>query len=118
MNPETKRTAALKLLAETGMWRSNYAPPIFRLAWKLGFNLPPPHFNGFWRNVLALGIPFGVFWGIWMWISVWSNQRTPPSLALLSVAAAAILFGLSMAAQYAYGRHKHGLPLWREFNPL
>ena len=40
MSARTKREAALKLLASTGMWRSSYVPPLLRLLWRLGLDVP------------------------------------------------------------------------------
>jgi len=117
MNTQSKREAALKVLASTGMWRSSYAPPLLRLLWRLGFDVPPPHFGTFWSNALSMGAFFAVAWGLLMWFLFWSHQGMPPVIAFASAGAAGVMFGFAMAGYYAYGNRKHNLPSWRDFNP-
>ncbi|MFZ6755548.1 DUF6404 family protein, partial [Undibacterium sp. Dicai25W] len=50
MNCSRKRGAALKLLESIGISRSNYAPPLVRLLWRVGIDIPPPHFGGIFTN--------------------------------------------------------------------
>ena len=66
MSFASRRTKALELLKATGMWRSNYEPPILRGLWKLGFKIPPPHFVPFWKTTLLASLWFGGAWGIVM----------------------------------------------------
>ncbi len=115
MSVNPKREAALKLLESTGMWRSNYAPPILRLLWSLGLNLPPPHFANFFANTVFTGTFFAVSWGLLMWVLVWSRRAMPLSTALLASACAGLFFGLVMSGYYAHGRRKYKLPSWAEF---
>ena len=49
---EQKKKKALALMEEKKMWRSNYAPPLLRLFWKVGGKMPPPPFAPFWLNTL------------------------------------------------------------------
>lgn len=114
MDPRSKRLAALEILASTGIWRSNYAPPIYRLLWRLGVEAPPPHFAGFWRNVLTGGGFFGLAYGILMWFLRWSSQGLRVGNAVLWAVSTGLAFGLAMATYYAYGRRRHGLPRWSE----
>lgn len=117
MATHQRREAALKLLAATGMRRSNYEPPILRLLWRLGFiNVPPPHFAPFWACALLSGVYFCFIWGVLMWFLTWSRQGMSGSGALAASAFAGFLFGLSMAGYYAYSRRKHGLPPWQELH--
>ena len=114
MNATTRRTRALQILAATGMWQSSYEPPLLRLLWRLGFDIPPPHFSGFVSTAAFTGTLFGVFWGLLMWLLVWSANGMPLILVALLSAITGLLFGLAMASYYAYGRHKHKLPTWQE----
>jgi hypothetical protein len=115
MRFQEKLKAALGLLASTGIWRSQYAPPLYRLLWKLGAKIPPPHFLSFTANFVRAGILFGVL----MWFILWSQSHQGRSayagfaVALLG----GLFFGLSMAAYYHYSARKHGIPLWRDFQP-
>lgn len=114
MAADPRRTRALQLLRQTGILRSNYEPPLLRLLWRLGINAPPPHFAGFLPTALATGLSFGLFWSVSMWLLVWPElSRSLSSLALVS-ACAGVLFGLTMASYYAYGRRKHRLPRWKD----
>lgn len=112
MSFESRRMKALELLKSTGMWPSNYEPPILRALWKLGFKIPPPHFVPFWKTTLFASIWFGGAWGTVMWLTVWSRQGVPLMFALVTAAAAGIFFGLCVSVYYAYGRRKHRLPEW------
>lgn len=116
MNANTKRDAALKLLASTGMWRSNYAPPLLHLLWRLGFDVPPPHFCAFSRNALFAGTFFGIGWGL-LTLPFWLILDRRLGVAVASAAAAGAMFGLAMAANYAFGKRKHNLPDWKAFHP-
>jgi hypothetical protein len=112
-----KLAAALVLLASTGMWRSNYAPPLHRLLWKLGMRVPPPHFVGFAANFVSFGLWLGVVWGLLMWFTGWSRQSMAPQAALGAAIFVGLFFGLCMAGYYRYGARKHGIPPWRDFRP-
>ena len=99
-----KREAAMKLLSATGIWPNYYAPPIVRLMWRLGLDVPPPHFGSFWGNAVVMGALFAILWGVFMWVALWSSQQHLPwPLALAGAGAAGIMFGLGMASYYAYG---------------
>ena len=112
MSFEACRAKALALLKATGMWASNYEPPILRGLWKLGFKIPPPHFVPFWKTTLFASLWFGGAWGVVMWLTVWSRQGVVLGAALVAAAAAGLCFGLFMSLYYAYGRRKHRLPDW------
>ena len=114
MNATEKRVAALKLLAATDISRGSYEPTIFRLLWRLGINVPPPHFASFWRNALFAGSFFAVGWGLLMWLLLWSRQGMAFSAATATAAGAGLFFGLAMASYYAYGKRKYRLPSWQE----
>lgn len=113
MSTHTKRAAALALLAQTGIWRSNYEPPLLRLLWRLGFDVPLPHLMSFWKNALSTGSYFCIAWGLIMW-----SQGSTGAGLLVGAVVAGLLFGISMASYYAYGKRKHQLPSWHELDDL
>ena len=43
-----RRDHALTLMAHTDVAPSRYAPPFYRWLWRLGVQIPPPHFAGAW----------------------------------------------------------------------
>lgn len=51
----------------------------------------------FLKLFLATGIPFGLFWGIWMYHAVWSKKGIPLNVCVLVSILAGLLFGLFMA---------------------
>lgn len=115
MNPfDTRKARALELLRGTGMRESNYLPPALKLLWRLGVPVPPPHFAGFGAVTLASGLFFGLGWGAVMWWWQWERQGMSLTAAALTALGAGVCFGLCMAAYYAFGRRKHGLPTWKE----
>jgi hypothetical protein len=113
MDVHTRRTHALAILERTGMLRNSYAPPLFRVLWRLGMDVPPPHFMGFWTLAAGAALWFGVVWGGIMWCLSWSRQHQAPQQALMTACATGVMFGLALAAVYAWGRQKYGLPAWK-----
>jgi hypothetical protein len=116
MSFETKKEQALAILAKTGIWESNYAPPALKALWVLGFKIPPPHFARFGPTAISLGVTFGVLYGLLMWLFVWSHQRMSPLVAIIASLFAGVFFGLLMAAYYAYGKRKYKLPDWQSLD--
>lgn len=55
MNFEAKKERAIAIMESKKMWRSNYAPPLLRLAWKAGLKVPPLPFASFWQITLLMG---------------------------------------------------------------
>ena len=110
MTESEKREAALALLAKTGIWPSNYAPPLFHVLWRLGVNVPPPHFIGFFSILIFTGGLFGIL--MTLFFAPMLDQSR--SGAVLIAACMGGAFGLAMACYYAYGRQIHRLPRWNE----
>lgn len=106
---------ALALLQTKGLGRSTYAPPLFRLLWKLGIRVPPPHMAGFACNSLLMGGFFGVFWALLMWMMLWGRQGMPLSVVAIAALLAGALFGLSMAWYMRYSARKRAIPRWQDF---
>lgn len=54
MDFEARKQKALAIMASRKMWKSNYAPLLIRLLWRLGINIPPAAvcsvLAGFCRN--------------------------------------------------------------------
>jgi hypothetical protein len=123
MNHEEKITYLLKWAAANKVSKWRVAPPIFRMAWKCGLKIPPPHFMPF----LPLAFIGTLGWGIPMTAVVWFSspllsghssgcipfgniQRF--SVTMLTVSAA---FGFSVAAIFRYEAHKYKLGKWEDF---
>jgi hypothetical protein len=106
--------AALSSLAAVGIPVRQSAPRFHRMAWRLGWYVPPPHFAAFAVNVAFFGGCFGLLWGVVMSIAVWSPQGMPVLLQVAGGVAAGVLFGLCMAVYYRRAARKHQLPPWSQ----
>ncbi len=91
---ELRLQAALDELDERGVWKNNSRPPYFRLARKMGWQVKPPYYSSIAFNATFSCLLFGFFWGVIMWIFVWSQQDISLKEALLSTFNIAILVGL------------------------
>jgi hypothetical protein len=112
MTYPSKLSSALAMLAATGIGRSSYEPPLYRLLWHVGLFLPPPRFASFGFNFVFNAAWFATLWGAIMWLLLWSQLGGSGVVAAIAAVAAGVLFGLTMAAYYRYGARKHGLDLW------
>lgn len=63
MTFEQKKARAIALMDSKKMWRSNYAPPLLRILWRLGIRLPPLPFMPFWQVTVLTGGLWGISWG-------------------------------------------------------
>ncbi|ECZ2035908.1 hypothetical protein F7M91_21430 [Salmonella enterica] len=72
MTFEQKKARAIALMDSKKMWRSNYAPPLLRILWRLGIRLPPLPFMPFWQVTLLMGSLWGISWGCAMWFIAYS----------------------------------------------
>jgi hypothetical protein len=112
MNNSPQHLAAFRLLEKAGIWKSNYAPPVFRMLWRRGVNVPPPHFMSFLASAALTGIGFGVMWGLFMLAFAAATGNIHFPVLLAASVGAGLLFGVSMATYYAFGRRRHKLPKW------
>lgn len=109
---EAKFQRAIEILGATEMWKSNYLPPITRLLRRMGFKVLPPHFYSFLYIAIFAGIYFTMAWGLFMWLFFWSGEGLPWGNIASKAILGGFLFGIGMAAYYAYGRKRYKLPAW------
>lgn len=114
---EVRLRQALALLDTKGLGKGTYAPPLFRLLWKLGIKVPPPHMAGFAFNSLLMGGFFGVFWSLLMWLMLWGRQGMPLAMVAIAALLAGALFGLAIAWYMRYSARKRAIPRWQDFTP-
>jgi membrane associated rhomboid family serine protease len=100
------------LLSGRGVARRHAAPLLFRLLWRLGLPVRPPHFLGFASVAVVYGTWFTVVWGVFMWTLVWSQQGRSIVDVALRAAAAGACFGLMIAWLYARERREFAVPAW------
>ncbi|HEX4414744.1 MAG TPA: DUF6404 family protein [Lacipirellulaceae bacterium] len=103
---------ALARVSKTGMWHSNYAPPIYHCLWFVGIEVPPPHFATFAFNALFSGAWFGICWTVVMRLMFWSPVGLPAIQALVFATFIGTIFGVLMASYYAIGAWRYHLPCW------
>jgi hypothetical protein len=113
MTHDEKVTLLLDDLGHRGINRYTIAPPLYRLLWRLGIELKPPHFASFWSLVAITGVGYGVLLAVIMWAFVW--QSRPVSVVIGTAALAAVLFGLFMGAYYRMQARKLGLSRWENY---
>jgi hypothetical protein len=103
-------------LGQQGVSRYKAAPPLFRLLWALGLEVPPPLFLGFLPLTVLFGAPFGVLWGVGMWFWVWQGLGLAGLVVGLPGAVlAGLLFGLVMAWIHRRYAVRFGLPSWEDY---
>lgn len=117
MTHDEKVTRLLNDLGQRGISRYTIAPPMYRLLWRLGIELKPPHFASFWSLAAVMGVGYGVFLAVFMGASTWASVRqSKPLSAVIGIAAlAAVLFGLFMGGYYRMQARKLGLPRWENY---
>lgn len=110
MTHQQKVEHLIEELGHQGVGSYTVAPPLFRLLWTLGLEIPPPFFLGFRELALLMGTFFGVLegllWGIGMWLWVWQGEipaAVAVAITLFEAMFAGLFFGLVMAW---YGRWK------------
>jgi hypothetical protein len=113
---EVRKAAALRLLAQTSMRQRDYAPPLFRLLWRLGVRIPPPHFMGFVPSAVLFGVTFALICAPLIWLLTlvlpWPEMGLPS--LLFRAALAGLIFGLWIAARFARTRRKFQFPKWND----
>jgi membrane associated rhomboid family serine protease len=115
MTHQEKLEVMCRHMALLGVPKSTSAPPAWRILWRLGIEVPPPLFVPFVPNALAMGIFFGLCWGLLMWAFLWARQGMPISLIAVASLAAGALFGSIMAAYFWRLARKHRLPRWNQY---
>lgn len=88
------------------------APPVFRLAWKLGWRIRPPVFQSFALLAVEVGVPFGVLMGAVDYF-VAGGAKSAPDFA--SAVFLGVFFGLFVATNYWHLARQLGLPAWEEY---
>lgn len=113
-----KRDAALALLADRGVRRDTAAPPWYRLYWRLGLPVPPPHF----QSVVGAALVHAAFlWpliaatGVTTLVVTTGGPGSP--VVYVGLGLVGLLNGLILGFQYRLRARRLGLPRWRDFDP-
>jgi len=105
---------ALRYLDGAGIERKASSPPLHRLLWRFGLEVPPPILAGFVPNLLVMGGMFGVVWGFIMWLLVWRSSSMSGAAVLSFCILGGVLFGAGMAVLMKRQRQRRGLKAWEE----
>lgn len=106
----------LASLPARGVRPGDIAPPLYRLLWRLGWQIRPPLFQGFVTPILTMGIPFGLAFGPLTWLVVrLSGRPFGPEDALVYGATTGAFFGLGMAVYFSWKKRALGLPAWERY---
>jgi len=93
------------------------APPLYRLAWAVGWKLVPPLFAEFWKTAAFLGAAWGIGWGLLMSVLlplVEGGDADTGELVRLG-RLGSVFFGLATAGYYLWLRRQYGLPAWANY---
>ena len=94
-------------LSRRGIGAWTFAPPLYRLFWRLGSEIPPPHFSTFSFLALFQGSFFGLSLGVLMALMFWAGLSTQLWQLTATAIVAGILFGLCMAIYYRFQARRH-----------
>ena len=114
MDNNPKRTAAINLLVDRGIWPINYVPMGLRLLWRIGIDVPPPIFLSYWANVLLGGSIPALIYTIMIGLVPWLYRERSLVEFAVGIAVFWLIVGLVRAFTWARLRRKHNLPLWRQ----
>ena len=98
-----------------GISKSSFAPPLYRLFWKLGFKAVPPIFYSFKKIWITQGSIFGILWGVLMYFIRWRKENMSFLSMIITACFAGILFGLFMAYFVRRQSKKYSIPSWNEY---
>jgi hypothetical protein len=110
----THREKVAHLVSELrakGVNQSIVAPPVFRLLWAVGIQIPPPLFIPFLPLALFLAVAWGIPFGVFMWAVTRLHIRD----LLLPCAIGSAFFGLVAAAWNRWKAKKLKLPDWKHY---
>ena len=112
MNFDERRKRAIAVLNRKGIPQASSEPAHIRLFRRLGLQVRPLHFETFWRTTLVSALWFGPLWAAIMWLFSWRKDGTNPLVAALAAVICGLVYGMVMAAIFAWQKKKHALPTW------
>jgi len=115
MDHQAKVAHLVEDFKQRGIGQYTTAPPFYRLLWRMGIEVPPPHFASFGSIALMMGLYFGVAWGLFMWFVIWRDENMPIVIAVITSVLAGVLFGVAMAAFFRWRARKLALPRWEDY---
>lgn len=112
--------AAVADLVSRGVRRVAAAPFLYRIFWRLGFAVRPPHYQSFathvtldtfvvWLVFTIPFVPFGVMFSL--------SELEPLLPAVFIMTPLALACGLGLATYYRVWARRLNLPRWEQFHP-
>jgi len=100
---------------QRGISKSLYAPPLYKLLWRLGIKTTPPIFSSFVKVFITQASFFTVVWSILMCLILWRKQNMTTAFVVWIACFTGILYGLIMAALIKWQAKKYNLPSWKDY---
>jgi len=94
------REDMLRMVSELqaqGVSRYTSAPPVYRLAWRLGFRVKPPLYQSFRTRAATMGVAFGILMAIAQWLLPLNDTPFLLGRTLLMTTVMGAIFGLTMS---------------------
>lgn len=102
-------------LTGRGCWKSTIAPPFFRLAWSMGWQLVPPLFANKWKLAVFAAAWWGTLYGAAMWLTDGFAPGVTLWMAVQYVSSFGAVFGIPTAIFYQIRAAQLGLPSWDQY---
>ena len=106
----------LSELTAKGIGQYTIAPPMFRMFWKLGIEIPPPFFIPFLPLALLFGLPFGAAMAIFFWLSdLWLSRGWSEEVFFVILIGSGAAFGLTLSAYCRLQASRLRLNRWNNY---
>ena len=110
----TEKIELWREFLKTKGWRFRYpGAPEWFFKKITGRECSPSYFWPFWSQVAMSGTSWGLFWGTFMFFSVWRDKSFLQ--ILIPTLIAGFFFGLFMAMLHQCNKRKSGLSTWEKF---
>lgn len=107
----TKLDKAHAEMDAAGIWPSNYNPPAYKAARKLGFKIKPPHYQSALIQAVFMGCVFGpIYGGITTLSGMYQSSGLNTAITTSLIAGA--LFGIAMALMTQIRQRQKKLSRW------
>ena len=98
-----------------GVGRYVAAPPVHRLAWRLGVEVPPPHFQGFIAVFLSFFGSDGLAIGIVSWVLAWTVSGHDVGVVIKQAMVLGAVSGFLRACAYRRQARRLDLHRWTQY---
>ena len=98
-----------------GMSRYVVAPPLHRLAWRLGVEIPPPHFQGFLAVFLSFLGSDGLLIGIVSLVLAWTVTGHDVGVVIRQAVVLGGVSGFLRACAYRRQARRLDFSIWTQY---